>query len=208
MDRGDTGAAARSGDVGTMSRTMRARLAAATCAAAMTVAGGALASAPAQGSTGSAAAGTACATDWGSGAKSAPTMSWSQITNARAGRHTCYDRFVVDLRGTLRGYDVRYAPVYTEGQGKRVWLKGGGDLRVIVRGPAYDSRGRATYNPRSKLNAVDVTGFRTFRQIAFAGSFEGQSTFGVGTRARLPMRVFIVKTTGGSRLVVDVAHTW
>ena len=57
-------------------------------------------------------------------------MSWSQITNARAGRHTCFDRFVVDLRGTLRGYDVRYAPVYTDGQGKRVWLKGDADLRV------------------------------------------------------------------------------
>ena len=73
---------------------------------------------------------------------------------------------------------------------------------------AYDSRGRATYDPRSKLNAVDVTSFRTFRQIAFAGSFEGQSTFGIGTRARLPMRAFITPTTGGSRLVVDVAHTW
>lgn len=187
---------------------MRARLAAATCAAAMAVAGGALASAPAQAKPTAAQTSTACSTSWGSWAKQAPTMSWSQITNARAGRHACFDRFVVDLRGTLRGYDVRYAPVYTEGQGKRVWLKGDADLRVIVRGPAYDSRGRATYDPRSKLNAVDVTGFRTFRQIAFAGSFEGQSTFGIGTRARLPMRAFITPTTGGSRLVVDVAHTW
>lgn len=127
----------------------------------------------------------------------------------RAGGAT---RVLRPLRRRSAGHAARLRralrPVYTEGQGKRVWLKGGADLRVIVRGPAYDSRGRATYNPRSKLNAVDVTGFRTFRQIAFAGSFEGQSTFGVGTRARLPMRVFIIKTTGGSRLVVDVAHTW
>ncbi|MGE9807689.1 MULTISPECIES: AMIN-like domain-containing (lipo)protein [unclassified Janibacter] len=151
---------------------------------------------------------TACSTNWGSWAKSKPTYSWSQVLRVRAGRHTCYDRMVVDLRGTLRGYDVRYAPVYTEGQGTRVWLRGAADLRVIVRGPAYDSTGRPTYDPHPRLNAVDVTGFRTFRQIAFAGSFEGQTTFGVGTRARLPMRAFILRTDGGSRLVVDVAHTW
>lgn len=192
-------------------RSRRARLAAVACAATMAIGGAGLATSSAQAaptaSTGSAAA-TACTTNWGSWAKQAPEYSWSQITNARAGRHTCFDRFVVDLRGTLRGYDVRYAPVFTEGQGKRIWLKGGADLRVIVKGPAYDSRGRATYSPRSRLNAVDVTGFRTFRQIAFGGSFEGQSTFGVGTRARLPMRAFIVKRTGGSSLVIDVAHTW
>ena len=49
----------------------------------------------------------------------------------------------------------------------------------------------------------------TLRQVALAGSFEGQTTFGVGVRARLPYRVFLLDGPGnGSRLVLDVAHRW
>jgi hypothetical protein len=51
---------------------------------------------------------------------------------------------------------------------------------------------------------VNVTGFSTFRQVAWAGSFEGQTTVGLGVRARLPFRVFTLP----GRVVVDVAHVW
>jgi hypothetical protein len=51
---------------------------------------------------------------------------------------------------------------------------------------------------------VNVSGYRTFRQVAWAGSFEGQTNIGLGVRARLPFRVF----TMPGRLVVDVAHLW
>jgi hypothetical protein len=45
--------------------------------------------------------------------------------------------------------------------------------------------------------------------MAWAGSFEGQTTIGVGVRARLPMRTFVLSSTGGGyRVVVDVAHRW
>ena len=189
-------------------RRRGSRLGAAAFAASLAVAGGALAAPSSQAAPTASSGVTACNTNWGSLAKSKANTSSSQVRRVRAGQHTCFDRMVIDLRGTVRGYDVRYAPVYTEGQGKRVWLKGGADLRVIVRSPAYNSRGQATYTPRSRTNAVDVTGFRTFRQIAYGGSFEGQTTFGVGTRARLPMRVFVLKRDGGSRLVIDVAHRW
>lgn len=74
--------------------------------------------------------------------------------------------------------------------------------------PAYDDRGRATY-PVNGSELVDVSGFRTFRQVAGAGTFEGQATLGVGTRARLPFRTFVLDGPGsGSRLVLDVAHRW
>jgi hypothetical protein len=54
-----------------------------------------------------------------------------------------------------------------------------------------------------------VSGYRTFRQAAWAGTYEGQTTIGVGVRARLPMRVFVLNGPGGERhLVVDVAHSW
>src|SRR5699024_12299625 len=75
--------------------------------------------------------------------------------------------------------------------------------------PAHDARGRATYSPRTPSQAVDVTGYATFRQVAFTGSFEGQTLIGLGVRARLPMRAFVLDGPGdGSRLVIDVAHRW
>ncbi len=70
--------------------------------------------------------------------------------------------------------------------------------------------GNATYAPARPFEAVDVRGYDTLRQVAWLGSYEGRSGFGIGTRARLPFRVFVVE--GGSarvdRLVIDVAHRW
>jgi hypothetical protein len=55
-----------------------------------------------------------------------------------------------------------------------------------------------------RLPMPNVAGYRTFRQVAWAGSFEGYTTVGLGVRARLPFRVFLT----GNHLVIDVAHTW
>ena len=72
-----------------------------------------------------------------------------------------------------------------------------------------DSAGQPTYRPVNVKELTNVTGYRTFRQIAWAGSFEGRTTVGLGVRARLPFRVFTLAGPGdGSRLVIDVAHTW
>ncbi|MET0977575.1 MAG: hypothetical protein ABWX63_02055 [Paeniglutamicibacter terrestris] len=151
-----------------------------------------------------------CGITWGSVADSVAGYSSATITNLRTGRHDCFDRVVIDLKGKVKGYDVRYvSAVYTEGQGKLVPLAGAADLRVIVRAPAYNSSGTPTYNPTNRLNVRNVSGYTTLRQVAFLGSFEGQSTFGVGVRARLPFRTFVLTGTDGtSRLVIDVAHRW
>ena len=152
-----------------------------------------------------------CGIRWGSGPKSVPTMSMdAHLTNVRTGRHACFDRMVVDVRGDIRGYDVRYvSQVRQEGSGFVVPLRGGAKLSVVARVPAYDDNGRATYRPANPRELRDVTGYRTFRQLAWAGTFEGQSTIGLGVRARLPFRAFVVDGPGsGSRLVVDVAHRW
>lgn len=150
-----------------------------------------------------------CGITWGSQAKVSSSKYTPVLTNVRAGRHTCYDRLVVDLKGKRPGYDVRYAAVYSEGKGDRIPLRGY-DMRIIVKAPAYDSKGRATYNPRNKSNIVNVKDFRTFRQAAWGGSFEGQSTIGLGVRARLPFRVFTLAgpEKNQTMLVIDVAHRW
>ncbi|GAA1498117.1 AMIN-like domain-containing (lipo)protein [Paeniglutamicibacter kerguelensis] len=151
-----------------------------------------------------------CGIAWGSAADSAAHYSTGHITNVRTGRHACFDRLVIDLKGKVRGYDVRYVTaVYTEGQGKRVPLAGAADLQIVVMAPAYSFSGNPTYNPSNWAHAKNVAGYTTFRQVAFLGSFEGQTSFGLGVRARLPFRTFVLTGAGStSMLVIDVAHRW
>jgi hypothetical protein len=152
-----------------------------------------------------------CGIVWGSLARSAESTATGSVANVRAGRHTCFDRLVVDVRGRAPGYDVRYVPsVYADGSGLLVPLRGGARLRIVAKVPAYTPAGAPSFAPASPRELVDVSGYSTFRQLAWAGSFEGQTTVGLGVRARLPFRVFTLydRATNTSRLVVDVAHRW
>jgi hypothetical protein len=158
------------------------------------------------------ASAAACSTAWGSLPEALADRGGGTLDDVRAGRHDCYDRLVLDLDGIDAAdvsYDVRYVgQIVQDGSGRPVPLRGAADLQVVVHTPAYDD-GRATYHPRHDAEAVAVGGYRTFRQVAWARSFEGSSTVGLGVRARLPFRVTVLDGPGdGARLVVDVAHTW
>ncbi|WP_280358592.1 AMIN-like domain-containing (lipo)protein [Nocardia otitidiscaviarum] len=149
-----------------------------------------------------------CGIYWGSLDKSGTRWGYTELTNIRSGRHDCFDRLVVDLNRSPAGYTVRYVDqVREDGSGHPVPLRGGAYLSVLVHAPAYDSEFRPTYPPPAdRTNLVDVRGYSTFRQVAWAGSFEGQTTIGLGVRARLPFRVFTLESPG--RVVIDVAHRW
>lgn len=151
-----------------------------------------------------------CGNTWGSLSKVSGTHQNQALTDVRTGRHACFDRLVVDLSGrTPAGWSVHYVDhVYADGPGALVPLRGGAALQVVVRAPAHDDLGRATYRPGSWSELSKVRGYSTFRQVAWAGSFEGQSTLGLGVRARLPFRVFVLDDGSTSRLVLDVAHRW
>lgn len=152
-----------------------------------------------------ASAESVCDTAWGSVAKVAAPGATGEMTDLRAGRHDCYDRVVFDFRGTSEGFQVDYvSDVYEDGSGRLVPLRGGAKLRIVAHSPAYDESFNPTYTYANRDELVDVAGYRTFRQVAWAGSFEGQTMVGLGVRARLPFRAFTL--TG--KLVVDVAHTW
>jgi hypothetical protein len=162
-------------------------------------------------STATAATCTTTTAGWGSLPKSLNRMTSAPITNVRAGRQACFDRMVVGLRYKGAGYNVRYvSQVLTEGRGAIVHLRGGARLSVVIKAPAYDiNTGRMTYHPANPRELVNVAGFSTFRQIAWGGTYEGYTTIGLGVRARLPMRVFILDGPGtGSRVVIDVARRW
>ena len=82
-------------------------------------------------------------------------------------------------------------------------------LQITVNNPAYDENYQPTYSPANPLELRNVAGYRTFRQVVSAGTYEGYTSIGLGVRARLPFRVFVLDGPGtSSRLVVDVAHRW
>ncbi|WP_395401674.1 hypothetical protein ACHMXB_00090 [Arthrobacter sp. UC242_113] len=160
---------------------------------------------------GSASAASYCGQVWGSLAKSNQTMSTAAVTNVRTGQHYCFDRLVIDLKGKAKGYNVRYvSKVAQEGSGQPIKLRGGAFLQLTINSPAYDNAtGKATFIPANRSEVTKVSGYHTFRQVAWAGSFEGYTTLGLGVRARLPFKVYTLDGPGsGSRLVVDVAHYW
>lgn len=159
-----------------------------------------------------------CGITWGSLAKSSTPAGANKttngstgangITNVRTGRHACYDRIVID--GAAAG-SVRYvSAVVTQGKGDVVQLRGGAKIEIVVRANDYNiNTGALTYAPANRRELTNVTGYSTFRQVAFGGSFEGYTTIGLGVRARLPMRIFTLTGPGNtSRLVIDVAHHW
>ncbi|MBM7502376.1 hypothetical protein JOD52_003216 [Brachybacterium muris] len=151
-----------------------------------------------------------CGISWGSNSETRSGYSTSHLKNLRTGKHDCYDRLVIDLDHRVTGYSVKYvSAVRRRGSGSVVSLAGAADLQITLNAPAYDDSGRATYSPARPNTAVNVAGCRTFRQVALAGSFEGETTLGLGVRARLPMRVTVLNGPGsGSRIVADVAHRW
>ncbi|GAB3082265.1 hypothetical protein GCM10027053_54280 [Intrasporangium mesophilum] len=184
-----------------MSTTTRRRLSVAAALAALAI------PAAVAGTSGSATASTAsapyCGITWGSLPKAtSPAMLWTgAVAGVRSGQHTCFDRVVFDIAagGGKLGYNVRYVSTVTmPGSGLPVALTGGAKIQITVNAPSTLG-----------FVAVGYTGWRTFRQLKNLGSFEGYTDFGLGVRARLPMRVFTVTNTDGSkRLVVDVANAW
>lgn len=166
---------------------------------------------PVEAATAATARTTACPTGWGSLPKTHSAATSTPVKNVRTGRHTCYDRMVIDIPGANRsalGYSVGYVThLYQDGSGREIRVGGGAILEVRINAPAYDPEtGKPTYPAKAgrPLPGVDLTGYRAFRDTRFAASFEGDTQLGLGVRTRLPFRV---QRTDG-HLIVDVAHSW
>ena len=159
--------------------------------------------------TTSAQAAPYCGITWGSLAKTKAPLQAGPVMVVRSGRHACFDRLVVDLKGKAPGYTVRYVTQVTaDGSGNVIPTRGGAKLQLTVNAPAYTPAGTASFTPKNRSEVVNVTGYSTFRQVVWAGSFEGYTSMGLGVRARLPFRTFTIQDATGSRLVIDVAHRW
>ncbi|MFC8190149.1 hypothetical protein ACFUMH_00650 [Cellulomonas sp. NPDC057328] len=148
-----------------------------------------------------------CGITWGSQLRGAVDLSAGTLTDVRAGRHDCYDRLVLDVDAPLTGWSVRYVDqVVQDGSGFVVPVAGGARLEVLAGVGVLPTD---SWFIGSGGRLVDTSSYTTFRDVVWAGSFEGMTTIGLGVRARLPFRAFVLAGPGsGSRLVVDVAHRW
>ncbi|WP_103534260.1 hypothetical protein [Streptomyces sp. SM11] len=151
---------------------------------------------------------TTCPTGWGSGAKGGAAKGADHLEDIRTGRHECFDRMVFDVPGGGQiDYQVQYVDwFYSYPEGEYIPVIGGAVLEISVGAWTYDLDGVPTYpgEEGEPLPGVDVSGYSTFRDTRFGGTFEGQTRVGLGVRARLPFRVFQLD----DRVVVDVAHSW
>ena len=94
-------------------------------------------------------------------------------------------------------------------------MPGNALLQVVIRAPEQGADGSG-HQPGKVLaqsgdylySPAQLTGWPTVRAVRFAGSFEGQCTFALGVRDRLPFRAFTVLDTVNQvrRIVVDIAH--
>ncbi|HLL68721.1 MAG TPA: hypothetical protein VK453_23840 [Micromonosporaceae bacterium] len=165
---------------------------------------------PAVGGTRTAAAAPYCGLTWGSAEKAVDAFGSGPLIATRTGQHACFDRVVFEFDGPATGYRVFYGEVYTGGEGMAMspYTAGGALLHVELLNPAYAESG-ATYPHRLGDHVANVVRYQTLRDVVYAGSYEGYSTFAVGVRARLPFQVSVLAGPGThSRIVVDVAHAW
>jgi len=170
----------------------------------------AVAAVPAVAVPATASAATACRTAWGSLPEASNRVSTATLATVRAGRHACFDRVVFDVTGTPTSYSAHYVSnVFRAGAGHLVPIRGGAKLEIMLGVREFDDDGHWAFQPANDSELANVAGFRTVRQIAYAGSNEGAAWVGIGLRARLPFRVFTLDGPGsGSRVVVDIAHRW
>lgn len=151
-----------------------------------------------------------CPTGFATSAPGDTSLSRATVSGVRVGQQPCADRLVVEMTGDTSikpGYQVRYVPaVLQEGSGKAVPLRGSAYLLVSVGAASYDGAGQPTYLPANRAEVADVTGFPVFKQVAWAGSFEGMTTFGIGVSGQLPFKVQVLTEQGTVRVVVDVAR--
>jgi hypothetical protein len=169
--------------------------------------------------TAAAAPAAACAFTraWRTGPRRSAPSSAAPLYLVRAGRHACYDRVVLDVNAAAAvGYAVGYATVVREdGSGTPVPVAGGAALEVVIHAPAkgHDDQGHQpgvflARPGQDFYSPAQLAGWRTLREVRYAGSFEGQTTIAVGVRARVPFRVLTVLDARDQvmRVILDVAH--
>jgi hypothetical protein len=130
-----------------------------------------------------------------------PPVGSAELTGLRAGRHAGFDRVVFELNGPIPSYySVRYVPVVRlDGSGAALRLRGSAFLEVVVRAPTHDQHYRPVLSP-TRLRPD----FPALREVNAPGSYEGQTTAGIGVTSKVGFRV--LELANPTRIVIDLAH--
>ncbi|GAB2915727.1 hypothetical protein ACFMQL_18535 [Nonomuraea fastidiosa] len=124
------------------------------------------------------------------------------VTGVRYAAHDTYDRLVVDLRGGIPGYDVKWVDEFVQdGSGKPIDVPGGAYLLLtLFPAHAHNEDGKPTW----RGGPVYTAGLGNITKVVRTGDFEGRVGIGLALNRRAGFRV----TEQGSpdRLVLDVAH--
>jgi hypothetical protein len=125
-----------------------------------------------------------------------------KVLDLRVGQHPTYDRVVIDLRGPISGYDIRYVKTLRyDGSGDPVPLRGARFIQIkLTPAVAHDAQGRSTYHG-PKLVQYDMP---TLRGAAFTGDFEGIVSLGLSLSHLRDFRVF--ELAAPNRIVIDLHH--
>ncbi|MCU1455465.1 MAG: hypothetical protein JWN46_3611 [Acidimicrobiales bacterium] len=143
-----------------------------------------------------------CGRSWDSLPKMNPGMSSGLIIDEQVSQERCYDRLTFVVYGRVAGYSAQYTDrVNYAGTPFAMPLRGAAIIHLRV---------ASSVLPRLAFVGDElqpVVGFRTFRQLRYAGSAGGVADYGIGLRSELPFRVLLVPGGVVSYLVLDVGHS-
>lgn len=123
-----------------------------------------------------------------------------RVVDMRVGEHANFDRVVIDLKGKITGYHVRYVKeLRYDGSGDPVPLQGRRFIAItLTPAKAHNADGESVYEGPT----IGEFGLPVIRGAAFTGDFEGQVSFGLALRRRENFRVFVLHDP--QRIVIDV----
>lgn len=124
------------------------------------------------------------------------------VTGARFARHQGLDRVVIDLKGDVPGYTLRWVPeLVQDGSGDPIDVKGGAYLQLTMTpASAHTEAGAPTWTGGPIFQAR----LGNVQSVVKTGDFEGVVGIGIVLDRRAPFRVLEQKTP--NRLVIDIAH--
>jgi hypothetical protein len=105
------------------------------------------------------------------------TAASPTVTGARFGRHQGFDRVVIDLKGDVPGYTVRWVPeLVQDGSGDRVDVEGGAYLQLTMTpAAAHTEAGKTTWTGGPIFQAQ----LGNVQSVVKTGDFEGVVSVGI-----------------------------
>lgn len=138
-------------------------------------------------------------------AVSTPPTEYRYLKAVRVGEHDGFDRVVFEFESGIPGYSVQYVdrPITEDGSGDTVDVDGDAVLSVRMEAASgADLTGADLREVYKGPRRIDGPG-EAVQEVVRTGDFEAVLNWVIGVDANKPFHAY---TTGGNRLVIDIAH--